>query len=212
MRASLRSRRALGGAASIALLAIAATACGGNGSVPIRIGFFSDCKGLFATNYEQAVAGAELPFRQRGAKPLGPRPSDGLGGVSIGGKQVELVVGCDFGGSLVSTLHESRRLVEQEGASILVTPITEEVSREYAERQRSIAFVATGLSQYTTLVDPMPNIFRFNADTTQGMAGLGAYAYHDLGWRTAAVFGEDGPFGWSIAAGFVTEFCALGGT
>src|SRR5262245_53537459 len=123
MRAEPRYRRLLGGAAVVLLLALAATGCGGNRSEPIRIGFFSDCKGGFSTNYEGAVAGAELPFVRRGAKPLGAKPSDGVGSVSIDGRRVELLVGCYFGGSPMSELAEARRLVEQEGASVLVTPL-----------------------------------------------------------------------------------------
>ena len=42
-------------------------------------------------------------------------------------------------------------------------------------------------------------------------AGLGAYAYRELGWRRAAVVGGDQPSGWSGAAAFTAEFCALGG-
>ena len=32
-----------------------------------------------------------------------------------------------------------------------------------------------------------------------------------LGWRRAAVLAPDQPWGWQPAAGFVAEFCALGG-
>jgi len=46
----------------------------------------------------------------------------------------------------------------------------------------------------------------------QGSGGLGAYAYEQLGWRTAAVVGEDDYVGWSPASGFVAEFCSLEGS
>ena len=38
------------------------------------------------------------------------------------------------------------------------------------------------------------------------------YAYRDLGWRSAVIVAEDWGDGWEAAAGFVTEFCALGGS
>jgi branched-chain amino acid transport system substrate-binding protein len=62
-----------------------------------------------------------------------------------------------------------------------------------------------------TLRHPASNLFRFQPDGAQLAAGLGSYAYHDLGWRTAAVVADDYVLGWSTVAGFVAEFCALGG-
>jgi ABC-type branched-subunit amino acid transport system substrate-binding protein len=52
---------------------------------------------------------------------------------------------------------------------------------------------------------------RFAPDWAQQAAGLGAYAYRELGWRRAAVVAGDGPSGWTGAAAFTAEFCALGG-
>ena len=43
------------------------------------------------------------------------------------------------------------------------------------------------------------------------MAGLGDYAFNGLGWRDAVVVGDDYFFSYTEAAGFVAEFCALGG-
>ena len=58
---------------------------------------------------------------------------------------------------------------------------------------------------------PEPNVFGVAPNLRQGSAGLGAYAYHTLGWRTAVTLGEDDPLGWSLTSGFVAEFCSLGG-
>ena len=35
--------------------------------------------------------------------------------------------------------------------------------------------------------------------------------YNKLGWKTAAVVADDYSFGWTSAAGFIAEFCAVGG-
>ena len=59
--------------------------------------------------------------------------------------------------------------------------------------------------------DPAANVFRFTPDEAQGTAGLGAYAYHRLGWRRAALVVADTSQTWPEAAGFVAEFCSLGG-
>lgn len=43
--------------------------------------------------------------------------------------------------------------------------------------------------------------------------GTGSYAYHELGWRRAVTITDDhDTFNWSQTAGFVAEFCSLGGT
>ena len=56
-----------------------------------------------------------------------------------------------------------------------------------------------------------PNFFRFNGDGAQWNAGLGDLAYNKLGWKTAAVIQDNYSFGWTSAAGFIAEFCAVGG-
>jgi branched-chain amino acid transport system substrate-binding protein len=64
------------------------------------------------------------------------------------------------------------------------------------------------------VLDPPPNSFSFLPDAAQWMAGLGAYAYHRLGWRRAATIGDldENFFHWAQLAGFIAEFCSLGGT
>ena len=174
----------------------------------------ADCKGFFGAFYNQALAGAELPLIRRGGKLKGPRPSDGLEGASVAGKRVQLLLGCEDYLSAKSTLAEARRLVEQEGANVIVASSGEGdglLIRDYAKRQPGIVFSATSFEPETTLQEPAPNLFRFNLDSAQSMAGLGAYAYHVLGWRKVVTFGEDDPSGWPVVAGFVAEFCSLGG-
>jgi hypothetical protein len=43
------------------------------------------------------------------------------------------------------------------------------------------------------------------------VAGLGDYAYNELGWKNAAIIGDDYSFPYTSLAGFVAEFCAIGG-
>ena len=51
----------------------------------------------------------------------------------------------------------------------------------------------------------------FHSDGAQWAAGLGDYAYNKLGWKTAAVIGDDYSFPYTSLAGFIAEFCAVGG-
>jgi branched-chain amino acid transport system substrate-binding protein len=205
-------------ARSLAVLLVCAAStlivgCGGSSGEPFLIGILSDCYGPFSGANELNVASAQLPLVERGAKLLGRKPSDGIGAIEVAGRRVELAVGCVSGTDEV--IPEARRLVEEDGAQAIVGPEDPGQGialREYARRRPQTAFlIQPSAAPELTLTDPAPNVFRFALDAAQSSAGLGSYAYHQLGWRAAAVVADDVPFGWEEAAGFVAEFCALGG-
>jgi branched-chain amino acid transport system substrate-binding protein len=205
--------RARASALVVAGLALIAGGCGGSEPEPFRVGILSDCYGPFSSAHELIVASAELPLIKRGGRLVGRNPSDGVDGGSAAGRRVELLVGCVTGTGDV--IPEARRLVEEEHAAVLVGPLYPQhglVLRDYARRRPETAFVIqpSGAPELT-LTNPAPNVFRFTADNAQSAAGLGAYAYRKLGWRTAATVADDTPYGWGNVAGFVAEFCALGG-
>jgi branched-chain amino acid transport system substrate-binding protein len=205
-------------ASVLAVLLVAATSvlvagCGGSKAESFRIGILSDCYGPASGANELNVASAELPLIERGAKHLGRLPSNGIGPVAVAGRRVELSVGCVAGTD--DAIHEARRLVEEDGAEVIVGP--EDPSqgmalRQYARTRLEAAFlIEPSAAPELSLTDPAPNVFRFTLDAAQSTAGLGAYAYRQLGWRKAAVVADDVPYAWEEAAGFVAEFCALGG-
>ena len=82
----------------------------------------------------------------------------------------------------------------------------------YAKEHPDKTFV-NGIAgaQDSTLKVQAPNFFRFHPDGAQWSAGLGDYAYNDLGWKKAAIIGDDYSFPYTSLAGFVAEFCAVGG-
>src|SRR5438445_605623 len=84
-------------AAAVVLCLALAAGCGGKGASPVKIGVLTVCTGNFSSFYDTTVAGAELPLLERGARLRGKRPSDGVEGASVGGKPVELVIGCQGG-------------------------------------------------------------------------------------------------------------------
>jgi branched-chain amino acid transport system substrate-binding protein len=207
----MRARAALAVLVGVAL-ALAA-GCGGSDAKPFRIGILADCYGAYSFAHENLVAASELPFIQRGARLRGKTPSDGLEGGEAAGRPLELLSGCVTGNDDV--IPEARRLVEEEGADVLVGPPFAEqgmILRAYARRRHRTTFlIQSAPAPEITLNDPAPNVFRFFPDAAQWAAGLGAYAYKTLGWRTAATVGDDVPYGWGAVSGFVAEFCALGG-
>jgi branched-chain amino acid transport system substrate-binding protein len=199
------------GAALLAVLLVTVVGCS-SGDDPVRIGVLADCEGAVAGLYDVALGGAELPLLKRGARLSGTRPAEGVTGLAIGGHPVELVFGC--AGEQVDAAAELRRLVESEGAEIVVGPNWVPlglVTTEYARHQPDVTFVVTSWEVLSHLT-PGPNVFRFNLGFAQGTAGLGGYAFHELGWRRAATIAPRDPTGFGFQAAPVAEFCALGGT
>jgi branched-chain amino acid transport system substrate-binding protein len=206
--------RLLAVGAAAACLTLASAGCGEQ-EPPIRVAVLTECIGPEEAHREGILAAAQLPFIARGARPRGKGPAAGLEGASFGGRPVEMLVGCTVP-DLSALIIEVRRLIETSGADVIIGPLGEEagiVIRRLAARYPHVTFVlgASG-AQAATLSDPQPNLFRFVADGAQSAAGLAAHAYTDLGWRRAALVMDPLPHSWEQAAGFVAEFCALGGT
>ncbi len=180
----------------------------------IKIGIFANNEGPFAPFEGQTWGGAMLPLINRGATPVSGDPKEGVENAVIAGHPIELV----YGGSDATpdkAVEEARRLVEQEKVDILVGPLSgsEGIAvANYSKEQPGVTFV-NGISgaQDTTLKVRSPNFFRFHNDGTQWTAGLGDYAYNELGWRNVVTIGDDYDFPYSQIAGFVAEFCSIGG-
>ncbi len=209
---AVRAER-LGRVGVVLVLALLSAGCAG-GAQPLRLAVLVDCTGPFSGFEESMLASAEFPLLTRGGTLRGDHPSDGVEGPTVAGRRVTLLLGCADTKAIM--LAEARRLVELEDADVVVGPIGPIAGlalREYARRNAEVAFVAgPTTSPELTLNDPAPNLFRFFPDAAQSTAGLGTYAFRELGWRSAALVGSDHPFEWAQAAGFVAEFCALGGT
>jgi branched-chain amino acid transport system substrate-binding protein len=204
-------------AASVAAIAASAATAKPTAATPIKIAVMSDCQGAFGAFDNQDMAGVVAAMSEyAGAKPVNPnKPRSGWTGGSIGGHPLKLVgVGC--GNDRADTaIKETKRLMEQLGADILIGPLSGDESiavANYAKQHPTKTFVdGSAGAQDTTLKVRAPNFFRFNGDGAMWNAGLGDLAYNKLGWKTAAVVADDYSFAWTSAAGFVAEFCGVGG-
>jgi branched-chain amino acid transport system substrate-binding protein len=206
--------------AVLGLLAVAAC----NSSTPstttssaIKLGILSDCLGDFGSFFNDDLGGALAVLAAHyGGKASGPLPKDGMTGAKIGGKDLQIVgFGCSDS-TASKAIEETRRLVEQLGADIMIGPLSGDEGiavANYAKTNQPNKTFLNGISgaQDATLKVQAPNFFRFNPDGAQWSSGLGAYAYNKLGWRTAAVIGDDYAFPYTSLAGFIAEFCAVGG-
>ena len=181
----------------------------------MRIGLLTDCRGLFSGYEAGALAGAELPLLERGARLVNGNPSGGVSRARVAGRDVEFIRGCTETSEFTILVEEARRLVEVENVDAVVGPISEAdglVVRELARKHPEVVFIpAWSGAQELTLRHPLANVYRFDTDEAQDVAGLGSYAYRELGWRRAAVVADPSPVGWQEEAAFVAEFCALGG-
>jgi branched-chain amino acid transport system substrate-binding protein len=228
----LRARKLL--ALGIAILAsgVVAVGCGGDdsssssddnassssssGGKTIKVAYLSDCEGAFGAFYEPDIAGANTAFiKYAGGKAAGSKPSDGLDGATVAGSKIELVgVGC-ANDTADKAIEETRRLMEQENADILIGPLSGDEGiavANYAKEHPEKTFInGTSGAQDATLKVQAPNFFRFHSDGAQWSAGLGDYAYNELGWRKAAIIGDDYSFPYTSLAGFAAEFCSVGG-
>jgi branched-chain amino acid transport system substrate-binding protein len=198
-----------------AAVAMVAAATGGSATAtPIKIGLLSTCKGPFAPFYEATLLGAAVAGIDQGGKPVSKKPSDGVKGLTIGGHPVKWYKGCSDATPDLA-LAEARRLVEQVGVDILIGPLSgsEGIAvANYSKRQPTKTFSnGTSGAQDTTLKVRSPNFWRFHTDGAQWMAGMGDYAYNTLKWRNVVTIGDDYDFPYTQNAGFVAEFCALGG-
>src|SRR5215213_1102478 len=232
-REVLRARKLLALLIAVLALGVVAAGCGdddepsggGNdnastdsegGGGPIKIAYLSDCEGAFGAFFEPDIAGANLAFIEyAGATASGEKPSDGFEGAKVGDSEIEFVgTGC-ADDTADKAIEETRRLMEQEDADILVGPLSGDEGiavANYAKEHPDKTFI-NGIAgaQDATLKVQAPNFFRYHPDGAQWSAGLGDHAYNTLGWKTAAIIGDDYSFPYTSLAGFVAEYCSIGG-
>ncbi len=183
----------------------------------IRLGIMGECEGAFGGFHEDVVAGATLALiNGAGATSTSADTAlDGFSGASVAGVPIELVgIGCGDD-TADRAIQEVRTLVEQDGANVVIGPLSGDEGiaiANYALDNPEVTFI-NGISgaQDSTLAVRAPNFFRFNGDGAQWNAGIGDILYNEGGWRTAAVIADDYGFGWTSAGGFVADFCAAGG-
>jgi branched-chain amino acid transport system substrate-binding protein len=203
---------------AVVIAAVAASSATARSSAStIRVAVLSDCQGAFGAFDNQDLAGVVAAMSQyAGARPVDANnPRKGWKGGSIAGHPLKLVgIGCS-NDRADTAIKETKRLMEQLKADVMIGPLSGDESiavANYAKQHRTKTFVdGSAGAQDTTLKVRAPNFFRFNGDGAQWNAGLGDLAYNKLKWKTAAVVADDYSFAWTSAAGFVAEFCAVGG-
>jgi len=183
----------------------------------VKVAIMTDCKGAFASAFESDIGGAFAAFAQyAGGKPKNQKkPSAGITGIKAGGKSIRIVgIGCGDD-TAPTALKETRRLMQQLKADVMVGPLSGDeavVVANYAKTHLEQTFIiGTAGSQDPTLQIAPKNMFRYHGDGAQWNAGLGEVLFKKAKWRTAAIIMDDYSFGWTSAAGIIADFCAVGG-
>ncbi|HVM19184.1 MAG TPA: ABC transporter substrate-binding protein, partial [Egibacteraceae bacterium] len=195
----------------------AADAGDGEGDNEVRLGVLGQCEGPFGGFHEDTVAGVALAMANHAGATVNSDTSalEGWEGAEVNGTPIELVgIGC--GDDTPDTiLGEIRQLVEQQNANVIIGPLSGDEGiavAEYAKANPELT-VLSGIagSQEPTLEVQAPNYFRFHGDGAIWNAGLGDLLHNEAGWDTAAVIADDYSFGHTSAAGFIADFCGVGG-
>jgi branched-chain amino acid transport system substrate-binding protein len=202
---------------AIAASALVSTSLAASDAKAVRVAIMTDCKGAFAFGYEIDIGGAQAAFAQyAGGKPKNKKkPSAGMTGIKVGNTPINIVgYGCG-NDTAAKAITETRRLMEQLKADVMVGPLSGDeavVVANYAKTHPTKTFIiGTAASQDPTMQIAPKNVFRYHGDGAQWNAGLGEIVYKKLGWRNAAIIMDDYSFGWTSAAGIIADFCAIGG-
>src|SRR6202165_3943823 len=179
---------------------VAMAPCAALADGSIKVGLLATLEGPFTVLGQDGVRGAELAFKEAG--------------YTAGGKKIEVIKGSSDA-SPDSAVKAARKLVEQDGVSILIGPLSGDEGlaiKDYAKTQPKVTFInGTSAAQDTTFRDPAPNFYRFSTDGAQWMAGLGDYAFKDKGYKRVATVAEDYSFPYTQVFGFMASFCKAGG-
>jgi branched-chain amino acid transport system substrate-binding protein len=204
------------GWAALVAVVLTVSACGGDAPRPFRIGVIVDCVGGMSAFGDGELAAAQLPLIARGARTMDEDPSDGIRGVRLAGRPVEIVRGCSESGEYSTLTQVARQLIVRDRVDAVVDgsfwPSDGFPLRELAHRYPTVVFVAAASGpREVTLDRPAGNLYRVAADYGQGVAGLATYVYRRLGWRRVALLPDQWIAGWNAETAFVREFCSLGG-
>lgn len=183
----------------------------------IKLGIMAECEGAFGGFNEDVQAGVALAMINEAGATTNSRTTatEGFTGAEAGGLPIDVVsVGCGDD-TADRAIQEIRKIVEQDGANVVIGPLSGDEGiaiANYAKDHPEVTFI-NGIAgaQEATLQVQAPNFFRFNGDGAQWNAGLGDTLHNVAGWDTAVVIADDYGFGWTSAAGFIAEFCAVGG-
>src|SRR6202522_1572417 len=166
----------------------------------IKVGVTATLEGTYTVLGEDGIRGFKTALNKYGTK--------------AGGAELEFVI-ASTDATPDSAVPAGKKLIGQDKVQILLSPLSGDEGiavKNFSTTHPELTFInsASG-AQQTTFPDASPNFFRFNMDGAQWSAGLGDYAFNNKGYKKVAIVGEDYSFSHTQAAGFILEYCGLGG-
>lgn len=132
----------------------------------------------------------------------------------IAGKRIELI---EEGTTGVpdDAYYTGLNLITSQGIDVLVGPLggNEGLAiKSLAVEHPNVTFLnGSSGAQNLTFPNNAPNFFNFALNGAQAMAGVGRYAYEELGYRRVVTLGENYSWPHAQIGSFVLEFCRAGG-
>ncbi len=168
---------------------------------PIKVGVMTTLTGLYAAAGEDGLRGLDMALAEFNGQ--------------VNGRPIDTIIEITDGDAPNEALDVARQLIEEAEVDILLGPLTGHdglIIRDIAKNNPDKTFLSGVVeSQDITLRHPAPNVFRFNMDSAQWMAGLGDYVYKEKAYRRVATLATDTALPYSQVGGFVIDFCQAGG-
>lgn len=166
----------------------------------LRIGVLATLYGPFQSMGEDGLRGVELAVREFGGK--------------VAGRPIELIPAGTIGLPDIAE-NKARQLIEDDGVDFIVGPLSGNEGlaiRNYAQTEPDHVFLnGSSGAQELTIQGALPNFFNFSLNGVQVVAGVGTYAYHNLGYRRVVTVGEEYSYPFAQVGGFTLEFSRHGG-
>lgn len=165
----------------------------------IRIGVIATLVGPLSAMGEEGVRAVNLAVAEFGGK--------------VANKRIALYV--ESSNAIPDSAVHAAQTLLRDGVDFIIGPLSGNEGlaiRDFAKEHPNVTFI-NGVSgaQDLTLRNPAPNFFSFSTNGVQFVAGLGRYAYEELGYRRVATVAEDYSYPHGQVGGFVIEYCRAGG-
>src|SRR5437879_3974306 len=184
----------------LALVLVAPTAFAQTSKEPIKIGVLNELTGPLAVNGSEVNEGIKLYWQDEMANQVAGRP-------------VRLIVE-DSEGKPDVGLTKARKLVERDGAHLILGPVSSAVAaafRDYLHERKVPTIVTQATANRLTAARASPFVFRSAMSSYQQEAAGGWYVSAKLGYKRIAVVALDYVAGHEQADGFVKTFMEGGG-
>ncbi|WP_347350183.1 ABC transporter substrate-binding protein [Intrasporangium sp.] len=184
------------------VMALALTSCAsgtgaGDDSGPIKIGILWPFNGAYSNYGPDGLAGTQLALQEAGMK--------------VAGRPVELVKASEDVLDPANTLREAKRLVQQEGVTVVIGPVfgsSQQAVAAYFKTTNVMAFVPFG---NTKELAGRGNFIGWSTLDTSFSTPLGGYLADELHYQSIATLAPDYVYGHNVLVGATQTFTKAGG-